>query len=151
MNAGSFVSLTPTEGNITQTVSALTGIGHSTISEVDEYICDNNQPQIEEGGADDLVCYVNFAFSAYLPVFCDAEDSSFSLQLLRANGSTRPAWLKFNTTTLQISGIPAASDAGILQLMYVGTDSGGKSGVTFFEINVNFKPIKNKEIPVIET
>ena len=53
-----------------------------------------------------------------------------------ANGSALPAWLSFDTTTGAFSGMPAHSDAGLLDVIVTATDTGGLSASTNFKLDI---------------
>jgi len=60
-----------------------------------------------------------------------------SLTALLDNDSPLPAWLMFDELTLRISGTPASTDVGSINIRIVATDQQGASTSTSYELNVN--------------
>ncbi|MCF8054285.1 MAG: putative Ig domain-containing protein, partial [Deltaproteobacteria bacterium] len=64
----------------------------------------------------------------------------------KADGSALPSWLKFDSSTLKFSGIPANSAVGKISVKVIATDRSGATASDIFDIvvnNVNDAPIAN--------
>lgn len=86
-----------------------------------------------------------FSYTVAANVFADVDvGDSLTLSATLANGDPLPAWLSFDGETRTLSGTPANSDVGMLQLKVRATDNGGAGAEVIFDLvveNVNDAPI----------
>lgn len=81
----------------------------------------------------------NTPFSFTLPqnLFSDPDGDLLRMNVVMADGSALPNWLRYHSDTRTLSGTPSFDDAGSLNLQVVATDSSGLSAVQDWRIDVN--------------
>ena len=86
-----------------------------------------------------------FSYVVPADTFADADaGDSLSLSARLADGNALPGWLSFDAVTGTFSGtfsgIPSASNVGVLDVEVVATDDGGATGRDSFTLTVNSAP-----------
>ena len=66
--------------------------------------------------------------------FIHGDSLAYSATL--SDGAPLPAWLTFDAATGTFSGVPAGTDAGVLNVAVTATDSGGLSATTNFQLRI---------------
>lgn len=126
-NIGSFTPLNFTVPglSISQPLRSITVL-NDTVSNDTEPICSNLSPIPTEEGIQDFLVYMNYPAFIQLPIMCDAEQgSNLNYTLFRSDNSATPAWVQFNQTSRQITGIPYSGDNGTVRYKFVATDDQG--------------------------
>ena len=146
----SWLSFTSNDGLFTGIPGAV-DVGSVTIrlSEIDQNgfsMAQNFTINVQGGNDPPLIIssISNFTIlrNNYLDVNLDAQTVSdpqnqpLRYSLIQANGAALPSWLKFNATTLNVTGTPGASDIGLLWLKLVATDPIGASVANPFNIEI---------------
>jgi Ca2+-binding RTX toxin-like protein len=87
---------------------------------------------------DDVDAITDIAFALQLKpgTFTDADGDVLSYRASLADGSALPAWLRFDAATLSLSGTPAASDIGSIELKLSASDPGALSASDIFKLTV---------------
>jgi len=82
-------------------------------------------------------------FSLDLPsdLFIDQDGDAMTYTATLTNGNPLPAWLSFDATNTILSGTPAESDIGLLNVLVTATDPSNESGSTTQEIQILAKPV----------
>jgi VCBS repeat-containing protein len=72
-------------------------------------------------------------------VFSDIDvGDTLSYSATLSSGAALPSWLTFNAEAQTFSGTPTLSDVGSLDLVLIGTDSGGLSATDQFSIDISY-------------
>lgn len=82
-------------------------------------------------------------FSLNLPadLFLDQDGDAMVYTATMINGDPLPLWLSFDATNTILSGTPAQSDVGLLNVLITATDTFSNSGTTTQEIQILAKPV----------
>jgi hypothetical protein len=111
----------------------LAGVGMVEI----EIVPGNDSP--EAGRTEDRTVSANEPVSFRLPnnLFTDIDSNDeLTLTASMADGSALPAWLEFNASSGEFTGLPDDAQTGTFRIVVTATDSAGASAQTEFEIEV---------------
>jgi Ca2+-binding RTX toxin-like protein len=127
--------------------------GYSDYGSLGQYAIDgtliktNNTVPILSSALPDQTISEDVAFTWTLPIntFSDADAGDiFTYSAKLADGSDLPSWLSFNATTRILSGTPANSQVGSIDIKIIAADNLGDTAEDIFKLtvqNVNDAPI----------
>ena len=80
---------------------------------------------------------ISFSYTIPAETFTDPDVADIiTFSVARSDGTALPSWLTFNPTTRQLSGKPALTNVGALDLVLTGNDGHGHGVGTSFRLNV---------------
>jgi Ca2+-binding RTX toxin-like protein len=80
---------------------------------------------------------VAFSYTVPTNTFADIDvGDTLTYSAKMADGSALPSWLKFDSATGTLSGMPANADVGTLSVQIIATDTSGASASSAFALNV---------------
>lgn len=104
---------------------------------IDAAIWANNSAPVVDGNWSRQIL-IDQAFNLNLKqgMFADPDGDRLAYSATSADGSPLPAWLAFDATTGKFSGMPAATDVGLLSILVTAQDEGSLSASSVLSLNV---------------
>ena len=87
-----------------------------------------------------------YQFTLPTTAFINLGDESLSYFAAQQNGAALPAWLKFNASLQQFSGLPNITDSGDYSLIVTAVDGQGLSAAASLSLRVEDFPYQNRPI-----